>query len=123
MTRRKIVFHNSKNGTYVISDEYNGDKAEMEMFGLGSCDKSWDQFMDDMSKVDNLAAFLAVISQITASYHPTINGTPTLEQTVRMVGSRLSVVHSAEEMKAKTSCLDEVWLVECGTPGAQLMKE
>lgn len=122
MTRRKIVFHNSQNGTYVISDEYNGDKSEMEQFGLGSCDNTWDEFMEAMSDVDNLASFLIVISHITASYHPTINGTPTPDQMVRMVGSRLNVVHSRDEMLEKVSYLDEVWMVESGKPGAHMIE-
>lgn len=35
MTRRKVIFWNDLNDSYIVSEEYNGDKAEMERFGLG----------------------------------------------------------------------------------------
>ena len=38
MTRRKVIFWNDLNDSYIVSEEYNGDKAEMERFGLGACD-------------------------------------------------------------------------------------
>lgn len=36
MTRRKVIFWNDLNDSYIVSEEYNGDKAEMERFGLGA---------------------------------------------------------------------------------------
>ena len=80
MTRRKVIFWNDLNDSYIVSEEYNGDKAEMERFGLGACDHTWPEFMEAMSSVSNLADFLKVISYITASYHATVNGVPLPEQ-------------------------------------------
>ena len=71
MSRRKVIFWNDLNDSYIVSEEYNGDKAEMERFGLGACDHTWPEFMEAMSSVSNMADFLKVISYITASYHAT----------------------------------------------------
>lgn len=62
MTRRKIIFYNDLNNSYIVSEEYNGDKAEMEQFVLGSCDHTWPEFMDAMNIVDGLPVFLKTIS-------------------------------------------------------------
>ena len=51
MTRRKVIFWNDLNDSYIVSEEYNGDKAEMERFGLGACDHTWPEFMEAMSSV------------------------------------------------------------------------
>lgn len=48
MTRRKIIFWNDLNDSYIVSEEYNGDKAEMERLGLGACDHTWSEFMEAM---------------------------------------------------------------------------
>ena len=45
MTRRKVIFWNDLNDSYIVSEEYNGDKAEMERFGLGACDHTWPEFI------------------------------------------------------------------------------
>lgn len=33
MTRRKVIFYNDLNNSYIVSEEYNGDKVEMARFG------------------------------------------------------------------------------------------
>lgn len=54
MTRRRVIFYNDLNSSYIISEEYNGDKTEMERFGCGTCDHDWPEFMEAMSDVTNL---------------------------------------------------------------------
>lgn len=63
MTRRNVIFYNDLNNSYIVSEEYNGDKVEMARFGLGICEHSWEEFMEAMDSVQNLADFLKVISQ------------------------------------------------------------
>ena len=44
MTRRQIIFHNRKNNTYYVSEEFNGDKREMEFWGMqDTCEKTWQE--------------------------------------------------------------------------------
>ncbi len=121
MTRRRVIFYNDLNGSWVVSEEYNGAKAEAESFGLGLCDRNWDEFMDAMSTVKNLADFLKVISFITGSYHATINGIPVPEQANQLPGSRLFVAHNKKELYDKVQLLDEVWEVKRNIPGAHLL--
>ena len=121
MTRRKIIFYNDLNDSYVVSEEYNGDKAEMERFGLGACDHNWPEFMEAMNSVNNLADFLHVVAKITASYHATINGVALPQQANNLPGSRLNIAHSRRELFAMVSDMDEVWEVRRTIPGAHLL--
>ena len=121
MTRRKVIFWNDLNDSYIVSEEYNGDKAEMERFGLGACDHTWPEFMEAMSSVSNMADFLKVISYITASYHATVNGVPLPEQANNLPGSRLDVAHSHKELYNLVGDMDEVWEVKRNISGAHLL--
>ena len=121
MTRRKVIFFNDLNKSYIVSEEYNGDKAEMECFALGVCDHNWSEFMEAMSDVSNLVGFLKVISYITASYHSAINGVPLPMQANKLPGSRLNVVHSKRELFDLVGDMNEVWEVRRGVPGAHLL--
>jgi hypothetical protein len=121
MTRRKVIFWNDLNDSYIVSEEYNGDKAEMERFGLGACDHTWPEFMEAMSSVSNMADFLKVISYITASYHATVNGVPLPEQANNLPGSRLNVAHSHKELYNLVGDMDEVWEVKRNISGAHLL--
>lgn len=121
MTRRRVIFYNDLNGSWILSEEYNGDKAEAERFGLGSCDHDWSEFMEAMNTVNNLADFLKVISFITGSYHATVNGVPLPEQANHLPGARLFVAHNKRELYDKVCCLDEVWEVKRNIPGAHLL--
>ena len=120
MTRRKVIFFNDLNNSYIVSEEYNGDKAEMERFGLGACDHNWSEFMDAMNDVSNLVDFLRVISYITASYHATVNGVPLPKQANNLPGTRLNIAHSHKELYDLVGNMDEVWEVKRDTPGAHL---
>lgn len=121
MTRRRVIFYNDLNNTWIVSEEYNGDKAEAERFGLGSCDHDWSEFMDAMNNVSNLADFLSVISFITGSYHAIVNGVPLPEQANHLPGTRLFVAHNKRELYDKVCYLDEVWEVKRNIPGAHLL--
>ena len=121
MTRRKVIFWNDLNDSYIVSEEYNGDKAEMERFGLGACDHTWPEFMEAMSSVSNMVDFLKVISYITASYHATVNGVPLPEQANNLPGSRLNVAHSHKELYNLVGDMDEVWEVKRNISGAHLL--
>jgi hypothetical protein len=121
MTRRKIIFHSDLDGRYIVSEEYNGDKAEMEYFGLGACDHNWAEFMEAMSTVDNLMDFLHAIAKITASYHATVNGVALPQQANNLPGTRISIAHNLAELLDMVSSMDEVWEVKQGIPGAHLL--
>ena len=121
MTRRKIIFWNDLDDSYIVSEEYNGDKAEMERFGCGACDHTWSEFMDAMSEVKNLAEFLKVISFITSSYHATINGIPLPQQANNLPGARLSIAHNRGELFNLVGSMDEVWEVKRNIPGVRLL--
>ena len=41
MTRRQIYFYNKNNDTYYVSEEFNGDKREMELFGMADSCEFW----------------------------------------------------------------------------------
>ncbi len=110
MTRRKIIFYNDFNNSYIVSEAYSGDKSEMEQLGCGTCDHTWAAFMEAMDSVDNLPDFLKVISWITASYHQQANHLP---------GTRLSIAHNNQELYALVRNMDEVWEVRRGVCGAR----
>lgn len=120
MTRRKVIFYNDLNNSYIVSEEYNGDKAEMEQFGLGSCDHTWSEFMEAMDIVDGLPDFLKTISWITSSYHATVNGIPLPQQANNLPGARLSMAHTNLELYSMVGDMDEVWEVRRGFRGARL---
>jgi len=121
MTRRKIVFYNDLNSSYIVSEEYNGDKAEMEHFDLGSCDHNWPEFLEMLRDVSTLPDFLKTMSKITASYHATINGVLLPCQINSCPGDHLPIAHSRKELFALTGSMDEVWEVLRGVPGARLL--
>ena len=121
MTRRKIIFYNDLNNSYIVSEEYNGDKAEMEQFGLGSCDHTWNEFMEAMASVKNLADFLKVISYITDSYRAAVNGIPLPSQAKDLPGARLSIAHNLKELYDLVGSMDEIWEVKRGVPGVRLL--
>lgn len=119
MTRRKVIFYNDLNNSYIVSEEYNGDKVEMARFGLGICEHSWEEFMEAMDSVQNLADFLKVISQISNSYHAAINGV--LQEVRELPGARISIAHNTKELFDLVGNMDEVWEVRRGIPGARIL--
>lgn len=120
MTRRKIVFNNL-DGRYLVSEEYNGDKEEMERFGLAACDHTWAEFMEAMNSVRTMPDFLKMISQIAASYHAVVNGTVLPQQANQLPGARIRTARSRKELYDLVGMMDEVWEVKRGTPGAHLL--
>lgn len=103
MTRRRVIFFNDLNGSWIMSEVYNSD---------GFCDHNWNEFMDAMSAVNNLVDFLNVISFIGENYYASIR---------HLHGSRLFVAHNKKELYDKVRNLDEVWEVKRGIPGARLL--
>lgn len=120
MTRRKIIFYNDLNNSYIVSEEFNGDKSEMEQFGLGTCDHTWTEFMETMSMVDKLSYFLSAISWISGSYHPSVNDVLLPSQDNDLPGTRLDTANSSRELYALVGDMDEVWEFRRGVCGARL---
>lgn len=115
MTRRRVIFWNSDNKTYV-SDEYNGDKTELEQFGSSdSCDKTWPEILELLNGVTTLVDFMKAISQINRCYHSCLPG-------VELIGTRLNVSHNLEELYALVDGLDEVYSIKSGVPGVELVE-
>lgn len=115
MTRRRVIFWNNDNKAYV-SDEYNGDKTELEQFGSSDfCDKTWPEILELLNGVTTLVDFMKAISRINRCYHSRLPG-------AELVGTRLNVSHNLEELYALVDGLDEVYSVKSGTPGVELME-
>lgn len=116
MTRRKIIFHNDVSGSWIVSEEFNGDKSELERIGSAdSCDADWSDFMEAMSEVRDLIGFLDGLTMIWKSYHSSLPGVG------MYFGPRLSFAHTPEELRENLENLDEVWEVRRGRPGARLL--
>lgn len=113
MTRRQIYFCNTDNGTCYVSEEYNGDKSEMErlskLFGNGdTCEKNWSEIMDELNEVHSLSDFLQAISRITGYYHSSV--------TDSLPGTRFRVCHSESELPEK----DETYVIYSDKSGVYL---
>lgn len=112
MTRRQVYFYTPATGTYCISDELNGDKKELELFGSSdTCDKTWPEIMEDLSKVHTLPQFMKTLSKIEHYYHSSISGT--------YIGTRMIVKRRREALEVK----DETYGIILGTSGIFLDKE
>lgn len=115
MTRRQIYFYNKKNNTYYVSEEFNGDKWEMEAMrgifgGIDSCDKNWNEILDDLKGVDTLSEFLQAIAKVTRYYHSGLPGA--------LPGTRFHVYHSKDEIE----CKDETYAIFSDQDGIILDK-
>lgn len=112
MTRRQIYFYIPERNTYYVSDEFNGDKTELERMGSRDfCEVDWSQIMERLAGVSDLADFLRAISTINYYYHSAFG--------TEKPGSRLRVAHSREEIGQK----DQTYGIVDGKPGAFLDKE
>jgi hypothetical protein len=112
MTRRQIYFYNKNNDTYYVSEEFNGDKREMELFGMAdSCDKTWQEILEELNLVRSLSDFLQAISRITGYYHSSVAGD--------FPGTRFHVCHSEAELSEK----DETYVIYSDKSGAFLDKK
>ena len=117
MTRRKVIFYNDLDNTWLISEAFNGDKAELEQHGSADyCDGNWADFMEAMNGVNNLVGFLDVLSMIWRSYHSSF------PDEGQLPGPRLAFAHDPEELWDKVKFLDEVWEVRRGRSGASLLQ-
>lgn len=121
MTRRKVIYWNNTNNSYIISEEFNGDKKEMQQTGIVSCDRDWEEFVHALDAVRSLLDFLKVISFMTGSYHAVENGEVLPERSNRLPGSRLDFAYSWDELMEKVSGMDEVWEVRQDSPGAHIL--
>ena len=121
MTRRKVIYWNKSGGSYTISEEFEGDKKEMQQTGIVSCNHDWEEFVQELDAVHSLLDFLKVISFMTGSYHAVENGEVLPEQANHLPGSRLELAHNWDELMEKVSGMDEVWEVRQDVPGAHLL--
>ncbi len=113
MTRRQICFHIPETNTYYVSEEYNGDREEFEMFGMkDTCTHSWEEILDEFKTASSLPDFLQALHKVAGYYKSALDtGLP---------GVRIKVVHSPEQ---ELDTKDETYCVISGTPGIFLMKE
>lgn len=121
MKKRKVVYWNKSGDSYTISEEFNGDRKEMQQTGIVSCDHDWEEFVQALDAVHSLLDFLKVISFMTGSYHAVENGEVLAERSNHLPGSRLEIAHSREELMEKVSGMDEVWEVRQDVPGVHLL--
>lgn len=112
MTRRQIYFYNKNNNTYYVSEEFNGDKREMELFGMADfCDKTWQEILEELNNVRSLSDFLQAVSRITGYYHSSVAGD--------LPGTRFHVCHSEAELSEK----DETYVIYSDKSGVFLDKK
>lgn len=112
MTRRQIYFYVPENNTYYVSEEINGDKAEMERIGSSDfCEQNWPDILDGLKNVSTLVEFLHALARINGLYHSSLGFDPP--------ASRLHIVHSRAEIGVK----DQTYGIVYGTPGAFLDEE
>jgi len=72
MTRRRIVFTDSI-GKRFVTPEFNGDKAEFELFGMGdACTANWDEIMALFQTCSTLEEFKATNDQAQRHYRSSI---------------------------------------------------
>ncbi len=67
MTKRLVVFVD-KNGVRHVSPEYNGDKEEREFFGIGKCEKTWDEIKEIYNEVKTYNDFVKTIVKVASFY-------------------------------------------------------
>lgn len=113
MTRRQVCFYVPQTNTYYVSEEYNGDREEFEMFGLKDiCTHTWKEILDEFKTVSGLPDFLQAIQKVASYYKSTIS--------TDLPGVRVRVIHVPErELDIK----DETYCIVSGIPGASLMKK
>ena len=113
MTRRQIFFFNPQTNTYYISEEFNGDKSEMQRFGtVDRCDKDWDEILEELREISTMDQFLPAISRISDYYHSSLSTSP-------LPGTRVHVVRLPEHPEMK----DETYGIINGIKGPMFFKE
>lgn len=112
MTRRQIYFYIPERKTYYVSEEINGDKAEMEQMGSSdSCEQNWSEILEGLKSVSGLDGFLRALAKINGLYHSSFG--------LDIPATKLRIVHSHEEIGVK----DQTYGIVYGTPGVFLDEE
>lgn len=58
LTRRQVYFYDQKNKKFYISEEFYGDRDELERFGSNdTCTKSWEEILDELRTIKLCALF------------------------------------------------------------------
>lgn len=112
MTRRQVLFHSAQDGRYYMSDEYNGDKVELELVGSAdSCDKTWDEMMEDVRASKGLWGYMQLLHKLDGYYHSCLPKA--------LPGVLLRSVMTLEEVE----CKDETYLIEEADGTVRLVPE
>lgn len=107
LTRRQVYFYNQKNKKFYISEEFYGDRDELERFGSNdTCTKSWGEILDELRTIKTLRTFLSKMSQISGYYNSEIK---------ENIGTRIKVgryqdIPFADEVYGKVSGCSGVFL-------------
>lgn len=108
MTRRQVYFL-SISGKFYVSEEYNGDKTELEAIGSAdSCEKTWAEILEVFDRVTSLTEFLSAMSKVQMYYHSSIGND--------LPGVRVSTYSCYADIPRK----DETYGVWEGIPGVFL---
>lgn len=69
MTRRVVVFH-SGDGSIYVTDEFNGDKSELETIGSSDyCERDWHEIMLMFTEYPNYLDFIKANYSAQECYH------------------------------------------------------
>ena len=103
MTRRRVYFHHDlPTAAYFYTEEFNGDKAELEQFGSSDkCSMTWAEMLQILKGVATAASFLDAVSAIRNSYKSAIPS--------RTPGPRIFVTYEHNDIPAA----DEVYGIVC----------
>lgn len=97
MTRRQIYFYAPERGVWYVSEEYNGDKTELEAHGSAdACSETWPEILERFRPVNSLCGFFEALSYAHACYRSALQTLP---------GPRVHVLTSRSQLKQK----DETW--------------
>lgn len=113
MTRRRILFKDKSSNKYYVSDEYNGDKVELERIGSAdSCDLTWDEIMGVVrSTPPSLWGFMQLMTKLDGCYHSCLGR--------QLPGVILRSVESLNEVEWG----DEVYLIDGETGQVALLDQ
>lgn len=99
MTRRQVYFI-SDTGKVYVSDEFNGDRGELERFGSrDTCDKDWPEIQDLFGGVKSITDFLHAAYAAHGCYHSQFGDTP---------GPQIKVFSSSDDIPI----LDETYQID-----------
>lgn len=113
MTRRIVIF--SGRGGWWRTDEFNGDKAELELFRAGdSCECDWHTIARRFSAAKTLSQFQAVTQWAKRQYHSHLSQRSSVPQLFRSLNSAPDEILIVHEDLGATGIESFVRCPNCG---------